>query len=499
MRGSPEVFSNFKAGVNLQAAPYSLDIDQARDALNVHTSPSGAIVKRNGCSIQAEPSVALQSLFGCRVATPVLLGQGGTKFYKISTSASTVTELETEVTPTEGLAWEFIQAPLKETKGPIFGVNGTNTNVYWDGSTGKLKKWEGSGVPKGKYIIYHENRVYIASGSKLYWSDIINPFNFESPNGGSTELDPEDGQEITGLGKVGSYLLIFKDRKTFLLTDSNNGYYRRISSQIGCGSNRSIVETEQGTFFLDSDSRIVVTDGSSFNYEVGENIEPILYGVVGSNRAKVCGTFSNGYVYFSFPRSGGVNDTILEYDLLNTSWWIHRLSYATGTTGGVNQFVQLDVGKESKLYAAGSSSTKKVVFNCFVEGRFLDGVMYPAEWKSPWLVFGAPHVNKRIRTVRVDALGEYEFYAYKTFAGASEKEDVVYWESSSEEGKWESTSPYKWEEGLAEEKWGGEVAVSERRYPSIGVGRAWSFRFYGETATDLEIYAYTVSALLRKD
>ncbi len=130
MRGSPEVFSDFKGGVNLEAAPYSLDINQARDALNVHTSPVGAVVKRFGCNPISSPSVVFNSLFGVRLATPVLLAQGGTKFYKVIASSGTTSELETEVTPTENVHWDFIQAPVKEAKGPIFGVNGTDTNIY---------------------------------------------------------------------------------------------------------------------------------------------------------------------------------------------------------------------------------------------------------------------------------------------------------------------------------------------------------------------------------
>lgn len=497
MRGVPEVFNDFRSGVNLAAAPYSLDINQARDALNVRTSPSGAIVKRLGCNPLSTPSVVLQSLFGVRLATQQMIAQGGTKFFRISTGG-TITELETEVTPTENVAWEFIQAPLKEAKGPIYGVNGTDTNIYWDGVTGKVKKWEGGGVPKGKYIAYHENRVYIAKESTLYWSEITNPFNFESPNGGSTKLDPEDGQEITGLGKCGPYLLIFKNRKTFMLTDSNNGYYRRISDEIGCGSNRSIVETEQGTFFLDNDNNIVVTDGINFNYQVGENIAPLLETITGASRIKVCGVKWGSSIYFSFSRSGSSNDYILEYDLLNKSWWPGKITYETGVTGGVNQFALLDPSSEAVLYATGANSTSKRFFKMFEASRWTDGAVYPCEWKSPWLVFSAPHVNKRIRSIRVDALGDFDLYSYNSFSSTAQRADVIYWESTAKEELWESETEGKYEEETGK-AWGGEAVITERRYPSLGVGRAWSFRFLAETGTDLEIYSYTVAAQQRRD
>jgi hypothetical protein len=500
MRGSPYVFTDFRSGVNIEASPYSIAGGQARSVLNVHSTPTGSIKKRNGCQkITSTPLVNYTSLFSCQLSTDVLLAAGGTSLYKVTTGG-TVSTLKTGLSNEAN--WEWIQAPISGGQGPIFGVNGINTPQYWDGSSGETKNWvatKGS-VPNGQFIIYHDNRVYIAKGSELFWSDIIDPLNWESPNGGSTKIDPEDGQEITGLGKVGPYLIIFKQRKTFLLTDSNTGGYRRISDDMGCISNRSIASTEAGLFFLTADNEIVVTDGQNFERAISEPIKPLLRDLSGSMAPKSCGVHVGGYYYFSFSREGGVNDSILEYDLSNGAWWIHKIAYTSEIEAGVNQFALLDPSNVSTLFAVGSKQlepfAQSSIFKCFVSGKFVDSdeIPYPTYWVSPWHVFTYPHIRKRVREIRVDALGSYELFTNRSFNTSYIKEEVKNWEISDEGGTFGG-------EGLfgGEGTFGGSPSIVEKRFYTPGVGRAWSLKFESKTNQDLEIYAYTIAVDYKKD
>lgn len=519
MRGNPYVFSGFDAGVNIEAAPYSLAGGQARGALNVHTSPTGAIKKRNGCQriggIVRDGAPGNEdgftSLFGCNLGTDVLIGAGGKKIYKITTTG-TVTTLKSGLS--NNTNWEWIQAPIAEGQGPIFGVNGTDTPQYWDGAAAETKDWvatKGS-VPNGKLIIYHDNRIYIAKGSTLYWSDIIDPLDWESPNGGSTQVDPEDGQEITGLCKSGSYLIIFKQRKTFLMTDSNTGAYRRISDDMGCISARSVVSTEQGVFFLTPDNEIVVTDGQSFERKVNEPIKPLLQNLSGSTSSKACGIHIGDYYYLSFSENGSYNDTILEYDLTNGSWWIHKISYTDKIKSGINQFALIDPSNVATLYGAGSTVLEEPsefkeffptwrkwnssIFKCFVQDKYFDmtSQVFPAYWISPWHVFTYPHIRKRVREIRVDALGSFQLYTNRSFSTSYIKEEVKNWEVSDEGTTFGG-------EGLfgGEGTFGGAAAITEKRFYTPGVGRAWSLKFESEDNQDLEIYAYTISVDYKKD
>lgn len=502
-RGRPYVFSDFHEGVNLEAAPYSLDTGQARNSLNVNTSPSGSIKKRYGCPRITSPAEEWTSLFGCNFTTDILIGAGSTKLYKLTTTG-TISTLKTGLA--SGIPWEWIQAPkVSEKGGPIYGINGTDTPQYWDGEASETKNWVATKgtVPNGKYIIYHENRVYIAKGSTLHWASIINPFDWESPDGGSTLVDPEDGQEITGLGKSGPYLLIFKNRKTFLLTNSNTGGYRRISSEIGCGSNRSIVETSSGTFFMSSDSEIIITDGNSFVRTVNQPIRPIMNLVTGANKAKVCSAHVGNYVYFSLSEGGSINDTILEYDLVNQSWWIHRICVGINPAFlcGVNQFAIIDPSSNTKLYGATPAIFEvgqSRILEMFIENKYYDDenrTPFQAYWISPWHAYSIPHMRKRMREVRVDSLGNFELYSLSNFSSSQNKEEVDNWESSGE-----GTTIFGGEgEFGGEGIFGDEALIIEKHYYTLGVGRAWSFKFESNDNQDLQIYSYTTFVDMKKD
>lgn len=58
MRGSPFTFSNFSRGINAIDSPYTLQEGEARDALNMVSSPRGAIKKRFGSQVFASASAA---------------------------------------------------------------------------------------------------------------------------------------------------------------------------------------------------------------------------------------------------------------------------------------------------------------------------------------------------------------------------------------------------------------------------------------------------------
>jgi hypothetical protein len=500
MRGNPYVFADFASGVNIEASPYSLAGGQARGALNIHSTPTGAIKKRNGCQKIGEQLLTsgnFTSIFGVNLGTDVMIAAGGTSLYKITTTG-TVTQLKTFLSNESN--WEWTQAPVSGGQGPVFGVNGINTPQYWDGVSSETKNWvatKGS-VPNGKFIIYHDNRIYIAKGSELYWSDIIDPLNWESPNGGSTKVDPEDGQEITGLGKVGPYLLIFKQRKTFVLLDSNTGGYRRISDDMGCISNRSIASTEAGLFFLTADNEIVVTNGHSFEKKINEPVKPLLQNLTGSMASKACAIHVGGYYYLSFSEGGSFNDTILEYDLSSGSWWPHKISYSKTVQAAVNQFALLDPSNIATLYGVGSTRVglNGQVFKCFVPEKFVDMTdeVFPAYWISPWHVFTYPHIRKRVREIRVDALGTFELYTNRSFNTSYIKEEIKNWEISDEGGTFGGEGTF----GGAG-TFGDNPAIVEKRFYTPGVGRAWSLKFESQDNQDLEIYAYTIAVDYKKD
>lgn len=497
MRGQPYVFENFNGGVNRESAPYALTSTQARDSLNVNTSPVGVVKKRNGFVTFASPSVAFTSLFPVHLPTRFLIGAGGTQLYSVSTGGA-VSSIKTALT--SGLRWQFVQAPVQTAQGPIYGMNGTDAPQFWDGAAASTAAWTANTgiLQNGKYLAYHDNRVYVAgvaaNPSTLYWSDIIKPRDWASPAGGSTSFDPEDGQAITGIGKVGPYLLVFKDRKTYLVTDSNTGAYRRISNDIGCDAHRSIVETDSGTFFLSEDQGIVITDGVSFT-PISLPVRPVLNSINAASIANSCAIYKDSNYYISIP-TGATNDTILQYDLRTESWWIHKIYYSSSVTGGVNDWAILDPATTGTLYAAGADTSTFRVFEAFKANNYSDmaGQPYTAYWMSPWQVFSQPHIRKIIRQIRVDALGDFDLFTAKSFSATNTQADQTIWEASDVGTIFGGSGTF----GGAG-TFGDVAIITERRYYTPGTGRAWSLKFQSTNNLDMQIYSYTMAVDFRTD
>lgn len=502
MRGRPYTFSNLGRGINLEAAPYAISEGQARNARNFRTSPVGTITKRNGCVSLATPSSALTSLYAFHPSTKCLVGAGSTKLFKITTGG-TVSEIKTGLT--SGKRWEFVQAPTSGSQGPLWGLNGTDTPQQWDGSAASTSNWTAASgsVPNGKYISYINNRIAIAGASsnpsRLYLSALVDPAgsvdgarNWSTPDAVTIDFDPNDGQEITGIGTVGPYLLVFKPRKTFLVTDTDNGSYRILNSDVGCTAHRSIVETSSGTYFLSTDNAVYVTNGTTVE-DISQDLHPMLMAINGSNIAYSAATFYDQKYYLSIPQSSSTCEKVCEFDTATRTWWIHEIQTTSSTTGSVNQFAILDPAGTNVLYGSLDGTAK--VIEMFKDGVYQDfDNNYTAYWNGPWLSFGIPHLRKNLREIRVDGLGQFDVFTQNSFSTTTEAQDTIYWEVANEGTEFGGTGNFG---GTG--TFGDDATITERRYYTPGVGRVWSVRFESTNAIDCQIYSYTLAIDTRRD
>lgn len=496
MRGKPVVFDDFSGGVDLAAAPYKVALTKARDCLNVVTTDIGSIKKRNGFSSLAATAAALTSLFALNTSTKWLIGATGTQLYKISTGG-TVTSIKTGLTT--GLPWEFVMAPISGGQGPLYGMNGTDTPQQWDAAAGSTSNWTASAgaVPNGKYMVFAGNRIWVAgeaaNPSRVYWSSLAatgapDPRNWDTTapsDSGSVDLSPNDGEAITGIGTVGPNLIVFKPRKAFLITDLNEGGNRQISASIGCISHRSIVPSQYGTFFLSEDQGVMLTDGNQFQ-KISVPVQSTLDSVARSAIQNAAAILHNTNYYLSV-QVGSANDTTLHYDLRNRSWWLHGR--------GVNQWAILDPTSNPILFAADAGSA--AVHKAFLSGVTQDaGTDFSWEWTGPWLTYGEPHLVKRVREIRADGTGSFTLQVARSFSSSPDNLDETVWESMGASGLFGPSDPDLY--GGAG-TFGATPGVTERRYYTPGVGRAWSLKFSGTDALPSEIYSYMTAIDLRKD
>jgi hypothetical protein len=407
VRGTPYVHGDFRGGLNTKAANYLLEDSQCRDCLNVQSTTTGAIVKRQGVSqVASQSGVTFKSLHASEATADGdhFIAATDTGLYKVKAGA---------VTSISGSwssgYWSQVEATAQDGQGPVFMVNGANSPQEWDGTT--LGPWTmdssstlrapGSAVPNGKYLLVHESRVLIAgedaNPSTLFWSEVqvgvgTLPRRWMIEN--QQLFDPDDGDEITGIGRAGSNVLVFKKHKVFVVYDLNTGASRRLTTNIGCVSHRSIVETPMGTVFL-AENGVYITNGSTVEL-VSDQITPTITALSSTNLT-VADFYRNHY-YLSSP----ADNVILDYDLGLKSWWKHTLA-----SGAVYDFTsRFNNSTEEFLCVSGGK-----VGQLFVPGVYQDfGSSFTWKWSGPWLAPGQarevyPAVRKRLRALRVDGNG----------------------------------------------------------------------------------------------
>lgn len=403
MRGTPFVFGDFRGGINTKASPYLVEQTQCRDALNVQSTATGAIVKRFGSTQTYAPSGAttLQSAFAVEsTASDHFLTASATKLYASNTGGSIAT--------VNSGRFAFVESTVQDSQGPVFlsNANSSDTPKYWTGST--LANWTADAtsdttVPNAAYLTIHDSRIVAAGMTSepdtVRWSEVqvgvgTLPRHWLQIN--QQLFDPGDGDVITGIGRCGSNLLVFKKHKTFVIYDLATGANRRLSSTVGCVSHKSIVDTPEGTFFL-SDKGVYVTNGSSLDL-VSDNITPTLTPL--SNKNTASGKFFNNHYYLA------IDTLVFDFDLVLKSWWKHSLP------NSVNAWASRYNDSIEEAYIASGTKLGQWlptdVYTDFNETATPSTISWT--WKGPWITPGEarvvyPATRKRLKALRVDGAG----------------------------------------------------------------------------------------------
>jgi hypothetical protein len=482
VRGQGFLFADLAGGLDSKDAPYDVPEGAARDLLNVVSTAKGAIRKRDG-SVQfaAVDASSLAATFQPKN----LIAATGTKLQKI-TGAAAISDIKTGLT--NGLPWEWVEAPVSGGLGPAWGMNGTDTPQAFDGGAGTVNWTASAGtVPNGKYMVFQGNRVWVAVGSRVYWCEIGDPRNWPAAN--VTAFDENDGGDITGLGKVGPYVLVFKEKKTWVITDLDTSANRKLSDAIGCVSHRSVAETPNGAFFL-AQPGIFRTDGNTIE-RVSLPVDPTLAAVSVAQRRNVAGGYFNDHYYLSFARGGSDPDRTLDFDFKIGSWWLHSLAARQWTVWEPTTGLELLGAFPSRVSRA------------FVPGGTWSdaGAAYSggAFWASTFHAFGMPALRKRVKRVSFDGSGIIQPEVAKDFApGTTFEEKVVDFPDTASDGLYgvDDGSLYGVDDGTI---YGGLSTVSEARLASLGVARAWSVKFGNQTTDPFEVDSYTLFIGPRKD
>lgn len=380
-------------------------------------------------------------------------------------------------------------------------------------------------VPNGKYMVFAGNRIWMAG-----MSDDISAVRFSETAAigeGGEQADPSawpknnvvrfaasDGQPITGLGIWGPYVLVFKERKTWVIHNLDSGENRQIADTIGCVSHRSIVESAMGTFFLTADQGVYVTDGTKLQ-EMSYKVRPTILAINPAKRENAAGAYFNNHYYLSYASgASNTNNRTLDYDAQLKSWWLHDLA-------GNQWTVWEPVTGETFLYVI-PPKAKAGVVKAFDPTTFQDsGVNYVGNevlgsyWYGPWEPFAyyvarhrikAPFLKKRIRQVHFDGEGEIQPILFKNFhvGGTQEPAVVANLPMSEPEApvNFSATADH-WAEGTGhwsegESIWGGAAETNDARIYAAGVARVWGVGWGNNSKEGFLVNSYTLAATFRK-
>jgi hypothetical protein len=453
---------------------------------------------------------------------------------------------------TEGLNWAIVQAPkgTKKTGGPVWLSNGTDKPQYWTGAekATKVHLWEGEAatieekaayedptskehVPNGKYMIFAGNRIWMTG---IADDPSAVRFSEDSPIGAGGEqgdpswwpannvvrFDSSDGYPITGIGVVGPYVVVFKERKTWIIHNLDTGENRKLSDNIGCVAHRSITETSNGTFFLTADQGIYTTDGAKL-LEMSYKVRPTILAINPAKREQAAGAFFANHYYLSFASgTSAVNNRTLDYDFQLKSWWPHDLAGRqwakwSPSTG------------EPALFTI--PPTRSNVVRAFVANVYTDsGENYTgngalgAWWISSWEPFAyyvfrhrikAPFLKKRVRQIFFNGSGEINPIVYKDFGTAGLSSPGTVGNRSSalptfpvnfSQSETLFANPNE-EQLFAGELYegvqmvfGGSTEVAAARIYAPGTAFVWSVGFGNNSGAPFEVDAFTYMLQFRK-
>ena len=209
----------------------------------------------------------------------------------------------------------------------LFGFNGAEV-VDYDGTTVTRNR---SGVPQATFGVWFHNYLFTANTSsnpsRLQWSDLGDPITFTAAN--FFDVNPNDGDEITGLGIINDELYVFKKNSIWAITGWSGSTFsattvagQNTNSKLygyGCVSHQSIVSTGKNLYYLSFLGNIPHI--RNFNQTVfaetieqgivSYDMEDTLDGVNKSQLSKCAGVYDGRYIYWALQNGASTTNNLV--------------------------------------------------------------------------------------------------------------------------------------------------------------------------------------------
>lgn len=260
-------------------------------------------------------------------------------------------------------------------------MNGIDAPRKYDGTTLVTM---GGDPPHAPYGLAHKNRFWMARGSRLYFSDLLDVESWPVLN--FIDIMPNDGDNITGLKVHGDYLIIAKNHSIWMLTGdtTSNFKVRRIHADKGCYAPRSLCIVNGMLSFV-SDDGIYFSD----------MIQPVLiserirstWDALNKRRINLAASwFVDHKLMVAVPDANSQRcNRVIVYDTL-------RQAFAGDRIWPVSCWVNFrEAGEENTFYGRSDTGNIRKIKTGYND----DGASYEAIYESWAMAHGATEILKR--------------------------------------------------------------------------------------------------------
>lgn len=352
-RSAPYGVVKNTGGLNSTFSSLNVGDNESTDCLNIDYDKFGSIIKRSGYStlnsVAFNSSATWNSLFWFELSsgTNYLIGTCGNKLAKMDGLDGTWDDITDTLTITAGNNNQWTWTSFLDT---AIGTNGVDLPAQWTGTGNGTAASVPTGLTKAKFVENWNRFVFYAnvtvSGTahptRIYYSDIDSVSSWNSAS--FRDMNKNDGQDITGIKKLGDRLVIYKERSIWIAQftgDSDIPFvFTPTPSSVGCVSGYSIQEVENGHIFLSYDGYYYFDGVNSFKISdritntLSTSLEPSRFQYSASCYQRT----KNRYWGSHAIAAGSTNSRVITWDSANNAFGLYKghnaSCFATVFTGG---------------------------------------------------------------------------------------------------------------------------------------------------------------------
>lgn len=412
-------YYNLSGGICLSRTKTELGLDTKKmywsDSENVEIYKNRGISKQSGntliCSIPNSDGITgMFEMVNKNDPKLVITTESG-KIYIYNPQNSSLTKLNKTISSQKPVFTAFLNGVLISGNSDSLFYIKNNTN--FDIVECNLTDLSNNSV-KSDIITIFKSRVWVASGSTIYYSALGSYTDFKSSNDAGYINDfHTDTAAITGLKPYKDYLAIYKKDMVYLLTGTSAEDFAIVPfADKGTKANNSIVNVENKQYFLSSGIFCLEQVGELNQIQLGSeislNIKPEFDNFDDNNISKAISIHyekKNQVWYFVPYKNQNYFHTIWINDYVNKAWYKRILPQNITYACLFNNYVYTS-DKDGNIY-------------CEDFGQSFAGTPIKFMWKSPFLALGSPHRRKLIDEfyfVLDDAIdNDFNFSVYKDY------------------------------------------------------------------------------------